>query len=97
VGSPPASAGAFLPGSQWQLADAAQAYRHPPAAVDPRQPQVVTFEPDLSAPAWPAGGWLLLAVVHAEDDPLSESSGDIRLLVRTSRHMAARSVRRFAP
>ena len=73
--------------------------RHPvPAsdpAVDQREAQVVEFT--VPAAAWPVGDWLLLVVVHADDDELTATEMDVADLVRSRRHAAARSVRRFTP
>lgn len=90
--------GNWLPAG-WSYADPANPDRPVTAALGPRSPQVVSFDVDLTlGNASPAGdfdtpGWLLLAVVVAVDDPLTETATDVAELVRTSRHVAARSVR----
>jgi hypothetical protein len=85
---------AFFGNPSWSYANQAQAFLRPPHDVDAAGPQVVGFDVDLAAPAWPAVGWLLLAVVHAEDDRLVTTEVDVATLVRTDHHVAARSVRR---
>ena len=85
---------AFFGNPSWSYADAAHPFLRPPRDLDAAGPQVVAFDVDLSTPAWPAGGWLLVAVVHAEDDRLDTAETDVATLVRTDHHVAARSVRR---
>jgi len=94
----PAARGQWFGSSGWSYAasDPTQPFGRPPRPIDPREAHVVAFDLVLSQPAWPPGGWLLLAVVLADDDPLSATETDIATLVRTTRHVAARSVRRFA-
>jgi hypothetical protein len=87
--------GGWLANTGWAYLDPATPFRRPARAVDPREAQVVQF--DAAASAWPVGDWLLLAVVHADDDPLTATETDVAKLVREPRHVAARSVRRFAP
>jgi hypothetical protein len=86
---------AFFGDASWSYANPAHAFVRPALDLDAAGPQVVVFEDvDLGSPAWPAGGWLLLAVVHAEDDRLDTIEVDVPTLVRTDHHVAARSVRR---
>jgi hypothetical protein len=87
--------GTWLAKSGWAYLDPVTPFRRPGRAVDPREAQVVQF--DVTAAAWPVGDWLLLAVVHADDDPLDATETNVAALVRGCRHVAARSVRRFAP
>jgi hypothetical protein len=90
-----ATPGAWLAKSGWAYLDPVTPFRRPARAVSPREAQVVQF--DVAASAWPVGDWLLLAVVHADDDELKATETDVAALVRATRHVAARSVRRFAP
>src|SRR5262245_41478647 len=87
--------GTWLNGTQWSYVNPAAPCVRPSRPVDPREAQVVEFA--VPAAAWPAGDWLLLAVVLAEDDLLTATETDVAALVRGQRHVAARSVRRFAP
>jgi len=87
--------GAWLANTPWAYLDATKPFRRPARAVDPREAQVVTFDVTLPA-TWPPGGWLLLALVHADTDPLKATETNVATLVRTDHHVAARSVRRFA-
>jgi hypothetical protein len=90
-----ATPGAWLANTGWAYLDTTTPFRRPARAVDAREAQVMTF--DITLPAkWPDGGWLLLAVVHADTDQLTATETDVAALVRTDHHVAARSVRRFA-
>jgi hypothetical protein len=100
----PSARGAWLTGSPaWSYVDPPNPFRRLPRSMDPNAPQVVMFEVVLASSAtdWPANGWLLLALFHATEDPLTTlttptTETNVRTLVRTNRHVAARSVRRFA-
>lgn len=101
VGATPALAG---PGGAWSYADAVEPIRPVLEPLDPLHPQAVAFDVDLAA-GLPAGddtwekGWLLLAVVLADDDPLAAGARgetDVKKLVLGYRHFAARSVRKAA-
>ena len=85
--------GGWLGGTPWSYVDTANPFRAVPAPADPAAPQVVTFDADLTGGSldWP--GWLLLAVVVADDDPLAAVETNVAKLVRADRHVAARSVR----
>jgi len=89
------SPGAWMTGSKWAYLDPAAPFRRPARPVDPREAQVVEFA--VPAAAWPVGDWLLLASVCADDDQLQTTETNVARLVRQPRHVAARSVRRFAP
>ena len=90
----PGAQGAWLAGTPWSYADPGDAFRTVPADLDPTNPQVAVFDLDLRGDAWPWPGWLLLAVVVADDDLVVAAETDVARLVRTDRHVAARSVRR---
>jgi photosystem II stability/assembly factor-like uncharacterized protein len=100
----PAARGAWLSASPaWSYVDPPNPFRRPARPLEPNAPQVVMFEAVLasSATAWPPNGWLLLAAFHAPEDPLTTpqrptTETNIRTLVRTKHHVAARSVRRAA-
>lgn len=68
---------AFSGNPAWSYADAAHAFLPPPRDFDSAAPQVVASCADLSSPAFPAGGWLLVAVVHTEDDRLDTAATDV--------------------
>jgi hypothetical protein len=85
--------GGWLAGSAWSYADAATPFRAVPAPADPANPQVVTFDADLTGGSWDWPGWVLLAVVVADDDPVTAAETGLARLVRTDRHVAARSIR----
>jgi hypothetical protein len=89
-----AAAGQWLAGSAWQYADPAHPFRPLPAALDPDNPQVVSFDVDLSGPGWSTPGHLLLAVVLYDGDPPAAAQTDVAQLVLSDHHVAARSVRR---
>ena len=90
----PGQRGAWMAGTPWSYAGAAPNQFQPvPAAVDPANPQVVVFDVDLTGPPWSWPGWLLLAVLVADDDLVVAAETDVAQLVGTSRHVAARSVR----
>lgn len=86
--------GAWLAGSAWSYVDPATPMRAVPDVLDADNPQVVSFDADLSGPAWIQRGWLLLAIVVAADDLVVSTETDVARLVATSQHVAARSVRR---
>jgi Domain of unknown function (DUF1906) len=88
-----AAVGLWLTGG-WEYVDLAHPFRSLPAPLDPDNPQVVTFDADLGGPAWAVPGYLLLAVVVSDDDPITSAETDVARLVATDRHVAARSVRR---
>ncbi len=90
----PGAQGAWLAASAWTYADPGSAFRSVAGPVDPANPQIALFDVDLRGPAWSWPGWLLLAVVVADDDMVAATETDVGRLVRTSRHVAARSVRR---
>jgi hypothetical protein len=97
-GAAAGAAGGWLVGSGWAYADRLRPFRSPTDAPDPDNPQVVSFDADLAAPAavavWAKRGRLLLAVVVADDDPLNTNETDVGRLVAADRHVAARSLRR---
>ena len=88
-----AAVGLWLTGG-WEYVDLAHPFRSLPAALDPDNPQVATFDADLGGPSWAIPGYLLLAVVVSDDDPITSTETDVARLVATDRHLAARSVRR---
>jgi hypothetical protein len=92
--APAASRGAWLAGSAWAYADPAAPFRPVDEPFDPHNPQVVEFDVSLAGASWEKPGWLLLAVVLADDDPLTATETDVARLVRTDYRVAARSVRR---
>ncbi|MER5755863.1 glycoside hydrolase domain-containing protein [Streptomyces sp. NPDC002088] len=90
----PAARGAWLAGSSWEYADRANQFRQAPATIEPSCPQVAVFDVSLAGPHWDRPGWLLLAVVLADDDPIATQETDVARLVRTDHRVAARSVRK---
>jgi hypothetical protein len=90
---------AFGAGAAWSYASATPTQplattADPLRTLGANRPQVVAFDVNLAQPSFPASGWLLLAVVHAADDPLVDAAPtDVAALVRTDHHVAARSVR----
>ncbi len=62
--------------------------------LDLSNPQLATFDVDLSGDFWEKPGWLLMAVVFSADDPLTTAETDVGVLARTDHHVAVRSVRR---
>lgn len=85
--------GGWLAGTGWSYVDAATPFRAAPAPADPANPQVVTFDADLTGDSWDWPGWVLLAVVVADDDAVTSTETSLARLVRTDRHVAARSIR----
>ena len=81
--------------ANWSFADAGHALRTLPGRLDPLHPQVVTFEVDLADPIFDKG-WLLVAVVLADDDPLPAAVTAITSLpaLVSDRRVAARQPRR---
>jgi hypothetical protein len=80
----------------WVVADATRSVRQPTRPVDARMPRAVTFDVDFSGlPAANAPAQLLLAIVHAASDELTEASlvgGTLRDLVLNCHHVAAKIV-----
>jgi hypothetical protein len=64
------------------------------AALDPDNPEVVSFDVDLTGAGWSTPGHVLLAVVLYDVDPLDTTQTDVAQLVGGDHHVAARSVRR---
>jgi hypothetical protein len=85
--------GGWLAGTAWSYVDAATPFRAVLAPADPANPQVVTFDADLTGASWDWPGWVLLAVVVADDDPVTATETNLARLVRADRHVAARSIR----
>jgi hypothetical protein len=86
----------LVDGGDWVYADTADPFHVVPGVLDAHNPQVVSFDLDLTGDEdkWNKPGWLLLAIVLADDDPLPRDLGtDVAALVRTERHIACRSVR----
>jgi len=92
----PGAGGAWLQGTSWAYVDASQPFRPVPGSADPANPQVATFDADLTgggSSTWDWPGWVLLAVVIADDDLVATAETSLARLVRSDRHVAARSIR----
>jgi hypothetical protein len=71
----------------WSAADTGTNIRRPSRPIRTAEAAVVTFEIDLAT-----GTWLLLAIVHDGSGTPDLTGTDLRELVRSSPHVAARSV-----
>jgi hypothetical protein len=76
----------------WHLADPATPRRQPAAAVAAGAPQAVSLDLDVGAGVKKGTLALLVAVVHAGDDPVALSEVPLRQLALDRRHVAVRSV-----
>jgi hypothetical protein len=75
----------------WAAADAGTAVRRPDRPATTGSPVVVSFDVDFSAAA-ARSRWLLVALAHSTADPIRLDGADVRAMVLSSRHAAARSV-----
>ncbi len=83
-----AAVGAWLTGTPWSYVDASMPLRPLGTPIDARRAGVATFHATL-----PAGNWLLMAIVLADDDAFSVPTSNAPFeLARASRHVALRSV-----
>jgi Domain of unknown function (DUF1906) len=82
-----------LTAGSWLFADPAVPFQAVGGILDPHNPQTVTFEMNLSGGGWDKPGWLLLAVVLVDGDPLSTVETDVAKLVQIDHRVAPRSVR----
>lgn len=81
---------------RWFYADPAKPFRQVTADLDQNNSQMVVFDADLSGGSWERPGWLLLAVVWTDEDPVTNNATDVGEIVRNDHHVAARSLRNSA-